>query len=93
MTEDVPCSIFSGDLDCSDSSDEENCDDYHGLIPLSVLKDYTCINGYRCKQQRHEHLDYTPLCVPLNQLCDGLAQCPLGDDEHRWRCRKSIAHG
>ncbi len=75
--------IFSGDLDCSDSSDEENCDDK----PLSIIKDYTCMNGYRCAQQRHEQYDYAPLCIPLKELCDGLKQCPLGDDEHQARCR------
>jgi len=75
--------ISSGDLDCSDSSDEENCDDK----PLSIIKDYTCMNGYRCAQQRHEQYDYAPLCIPLNELCDGLKQCPLGDDEHKARCR------
>lgn len=75
--------ISSGDLDCSDSSDEENCDDK----PLSILKDFTCMHGYRCAQQRHEQYDYAPLCIPLHELCDGLKQCPLGDDEHQARCR------
>jgi hypothetical protein len=81
--------VHSGDLDCSDSSDEENCEDNHnGLISLSLHKDYTCMNGYRCAQQRHEVDDYNSLCIPLNELCDGINQCPLGDDEHKWRCRK-----
>jgi hypothetical protein len=80
--------LSSGDLDCSDSSDEENCDDAHqGFLSLTIRKDYTCINGYRCSQQRHEYNDYVPLCLPLYELCDGIAQCPLGDDEHKWRCR------
>ena len=80
----------SGDLDCSDSSDEENCSDSNnnGIISLSLHKDYTCMNGYRCVQQRHELDDYNSLCIPLNELCDGINQCPLGDDEHKWRCRK-----
>jgi len=80
----------SGDLDCSDSSDEENCDDNNSIFPLSIIKDYTCMNGYRCAQQRHEQNDYVPLCIPLKELCDGITQCPLGDDEHKWRCRKLI---
>ena len=80
--------ISSGDLDCSDSSDEENCTDDNGILPLSIIKDYTCMNGYRCAQQRHEQYDYVPLCVPLQDLCNGIAQCPLGDDEHKLRCRK-----
>jgi hypothetical protein len=81
--------ILSGDLDCSDSSDEENCEDNNiGILALLLHKDYTCINGYRCIQQRHELDDYNPLCIPLNELCDGIKQCPLGDDEHKWRCRK-----
>jgi hypothetical protein len=46
------------------------------------------MNGYRCAQQRHEQYDYAPLCLPLKELCDGLNQCPLGDDEHKIRCRK-----
>ncbi len=45
------------------------------------------MHGYRCAQQRHEQYDYAPLCIPLNELCDGLKQCPLGDDEHQARCR------
>jgi hypothetical protein len=81
--------IFSGDLDCSDSSDEENCEDStnNGIISLSLHKDYTCMNGYRCAQQHHALDDYNSLCIPLNELCDGINQCPLGDDEHKWRCR------
>jgi len=83
--------VFSGDLDCSDSSDEENCEDNNNdIISLSLHKDYTCMNGYRCIQQRHELDDYQLLCIPLNELCDGINQCPLGDDEHTWRCRKRI---
>ena len=46
------------------------------------------MNGYRCAQQRNEQYDYAPLCIPLNELCDGITQCSLGDDEHKWRCRK-----
>ena len=84
---------FSGDLDCSDSSDEENCDEnHHGLISL-LHKDYTCINGYRCARQRHERDNYDSLCIPLHELCDGINQCPLGDDEHQWRCRKYSLEG
>lgn len=48
------------------------------------------MNGYRCALQRHEQYDYVPLCIPLNELCDGLKQCPLGDDEHQARCRRLI---
>lgn len=70
--------IFSGDLDCLDSSDEENCEEIQ--MPLSWHRDDTCMNGYRCAQ--------SSLCLPLNELCDGIRQCPLGDDEHPWRCRK-----
>ncbi len=82
-------SVSSGDLDCSDSSDEENCaENNNGLVSLLLHKDYTCINGYRCAQQRHERDYYYSLCIPLNELCDGINQCPLGDDEHQWRCRK-----
>lgn len=73
--------IFSGDLDCLDSSDEENCEEIHPVVvPLSWHRDDTCMNGYRCAQGT--------LCLPLNELCDGISQCPLGDDEHPWRCRK-----
>jgi hypothetical protein len=46
------------------------------------------MNGYRCAQQRHEQYDYAPLCIPLKDLCDGINHCPLGDDEHKIRCRK-----
>jgi len=46
------------------------------------------MHGYRCLQQRHEFDDYASLCIPLNELCDGVKQCPLGDDEHEKRCRK-----
>jgi hypothetical protein len=45
------------------------------------------MNGYRCAQKQHEIEDYNPLCISLNELCDGINQCPLGDDEHQWRCR------
>lgn len=45
------------------------------------------MNGYRCAQQRHELDDYNSQCIPLVELCDGISQCPLGDDEHHWRCR------
>ncbi|CAF0938219.1 unnamed protein product [Adineta steineri] len=79
--------VCDGDLDCSDSSDEENCDDNNGILPLSIIKDYTCMNGYRCAQQGYEQNDYVPLCLPLMNLCDGVNQCPLGDDEHKWRCQ------
>ena len=48
------------------------------------------MNGYRCAQQQHEQYDYIPMCIPLSELCDGVSQCPLGDDEHKWRCRKLI---
>lgn len=78
----------SGDLDCSDSSDEENCDDKNGIVPLSVVRDYSCMTGYRCVQQRHPQYDYLPVCISLHELCDNVAQCPLGDDEHNIRCRK-----
>ena len=46
------------------------------------------MNGYRCAHQRHEQYDYIQLCIPLNELCDGINQCPLGDDEHKGHCRK-----
>ena len=47
------------------------------------------MNGYRCAHRQYEFIDnFKPLCIPLSQLCDGIRQCPLGDDEHRWRCRK-----
>jgi hypothetical protein len=81
--------LSSGDIDCSDSSDEDNCEDYNnnGIISLSLHKDFTFMNGYRCAQKQHEIEDYNPLCISLNELCDGINQCPLGDDEHQWRCR------
>lgn len=29
-------------------------------------------------------------CVPLDQLCDGVAQCPLGDDENAEICASQL---
>jgi len=83
--------LFSGDLDCSDSSDEENCNDStkKSIFSVSFHHDHTCINGYRCAQQRHRLHTIHSLCIPLNELCDGIYQCPLGDDEHHGRCRKA----
>ena len=81
--------IFSGHNDCEDSSDEEHCSnrDQEIYLSFSLHQDYTCMYGYRCVYERSESLDQLPLCISLNQLCDGIQQCPLGDDEHPRRCR------
>ena len=36
-------------------------------------EDFNCEMGYRCKYQGH--------CVMLNEVCDGVKNCPNGDDE------------
>ncbi|CAF0737282.1 unnamed protein product [Didymodactylos carnosus] len=73
--------VCDGDLDCGDSSDEENCGE-----KKSVLKDETCLSGYRCLQQ--QQIGDSTKCIPLTELCDGHAQCPFADDEHKSACRK-----
>ncbi|WAR30205.1 GR101-like protein, partial [Mya arenaria] len=51
---------------------------YYGwnLIPnvCTTSSTYTrCVNGYRCARSL--------VCLNLNQICDGVVQCPNGDDE------------
>lgn len=81
--------VNSGHPDCEDSSDEENCsnNDQEIYLSFSLHQDFTCMYGYRCMYERSEPFDQLPLCLSLNELCDGISQCPLGDDEHPSRCR------
>jgi hypothetical protein len=75
----------SGHADCSDSSDEELCQDEVGreFSSFPFHKDFTCLSGYRCQQLRD---DQPSQCISLTELCDGTQHCPMADDEHFLRC-------
>ncbi|WAR11363.1 GR101-like protein, partial [Mya arenaria] len=44
-----------------------------------------CVNGYRC--------DRCHVCLDMNQVCDGVVQCPNGDDEQlcNFQCPENCA--
>ncbi|KAG7204450.1 hypothetical protein KM043_004885 [Ampulex compressa] len=59
-----------GQDDCGDRSDEQNCENFKFVLPMSK----TCAKKeYKCK-------DYT--CIPEEKFCDTIPDCPDKSDEY-----------
>ena len=43
------------------------------MVFLFLSESFTCPGGYRCHA--------ASFCVTPHEVCDGIQQCPMGDDE------------
>ena len=74
----------SGDLDCSDSSDEENCEEKI-LLHSQRLYLYAWIS--LCTTNGMSNMIMHHCAFHWMSYAMDWGQCPLGDDEHQARCR------
>ena len=48
------------------------------LVTLFFPAYITCPGSYLCDESESSEVR---MCVPMDEVCDGVEQCPLGDDE------------
>nr|AAD09364.1 similar to low density lipoprotein receptor [Caenorhabditis elegans] len=77
--------LCDGDLDCDDASDEKNCqtnapsEEEYLSGQADHMHSCSAAGMYSCGTKGSE----IGVCIPMNATCNGIKECPLGDDESK----------
>ncbi|XP_057339839.1 low-density lipoprotein receptor-related protein 4-like isoform X2 [Microplitis mediator] len=67
--------VCDGAPDCTNAADEEGC------LTTCDATEYLCKAPTPSNMSTNQHPHVTPYCIARKHLCDGLADCPLKEDE------------
>lgn len=72
--------ICNGIMDCADLSDEQNCRKLCSVEKENFIQNIIIVLAVSCEKSEF-FCAKSKMCISLDNRCDNVADCPLGDDE------------